>query len=159
MFTLRQQGDVIEEQYEQNVECNGQQKKKKIWNRVDCQCSEKGSKTHKRLKEHFLIGRNRTKCAHFWGSPLFQATYNTEKQTIQLILCQLDVGGWQKEKGTRLQLKSVLLISCSCVLWKCNGIKQVQERGTFFLVFFVGPGCKPKKKKENSLQYSFQISD
>ena len=30
----------------------------------------------------------------------FQATYNikTGKQTIQLILCQLDVGGWQKEK-------------------------------------------------------------
>ena len=24
------------------------------------------------------------------------------KQFIQLILCQLDVGGWRKEKGTRL---------------------------------------------------------
>ena len=62
------------------------------------------SKTHKRLKEHFLIGRNRTKCASFWGSPLFQAMYNMkkEKQTIQLILCQLDVGGWWKEKGLRL---------------------------------------------------------
>ena len=34
------------------------------------------SKTHKRLNEHFLIGGNRTKHAHFWGSPLFQATYN-----------------------------------------------------------------------------------
>ena len=62
------------------------------------------SKTHKRLKTHFLIGRNRTKCANFLGSPLFQAMYNikTEKQLIQLILCQLDVGGWRKEKGTRL---------------------------------------------------------
>ena len=51
-------------------------KKKKIDN--------ERSKTHKRLKEHFLIGRNMTKCAHFRGSPLFQATYNikTEKQTI-----------------------------------------------------------------------------
>ena len=50
------------------------------------------SKTHKRLKEHFLIGRNKTKSANFRGSPLFQATYNikTEKQLIQLILCQLD---------------------------------------------------------------------
>ena len=42
------------------------------------------SKTQKRLKEHFLIGQNRTKRANFRGSPLFQVTYNikTEKQTI-----------------------------------------------------------------------------
>ena len=71
---------------------------------------KKKSKTHKRLKERFLIGRNRTKRANFRGSPLFQATYNikkkkqqqktkTKKQLIQLILCQLDVGGWRKERG------------------------------------------------------------
>ena len=44
----------------------------------------KRSKTHRRLKERFLIGRNRTKRANFRGSPLFQATYNvkTAKQTI-----------------------------------------------------------------------------
>ena len=59
----------------------------------------------------------------------FQASYNieTEKQFIQLILCQLDVGSWRTEQGTRLcssvfleivpvmscfvQLKSALLIS------------------------------------------------
>ena len=37
--------------------------------------------THKRLKERFLIGRNRAKRASYRGSPLFQATYNlhTEK--------------------------------------------------------------------------------
>ena len=42
------------------------------------------SKTHKRLNERFFIGQNRTKHATFWGSPLFQASYNikTEKQTI-----------------------------------------------------------------------------
>ena len=47
------------------------------------------------IKKRFLIGRNRTKRAHFRGSPLFQGTYNirTEKQTIQLTLCQLDVEG------------------------------------------------------------------
>ena len=41
-------------------------------------------KTHKRSKERFLTGRNRTKRANFRGSPLFQATNNikTEKQTI-----------------------------------------------------------------------------
>ena len=50
-------------------------------------------KTHKRLKVRFLIGRNRINSTHFRESPLFQATCNikTEKQTIQLILCQLDV--------------------------------------------------------------------
>ena len=44
----------------------------------------KSSKTHKRLKERFLIGQNKTKRAHFWRSPLFRATYNrkAEKQTV-----------------------------------------------------------------------------
>ena len=84
-------------------------KKKKNGNRVDCQRSEKRSKTHKGLKERFLIGRNRTKRGHFRGSPLFQATYNikTEKQTIQLIWSELDVGGLRKEKGTRLTYSSL----------------------------------------------------
>ena len=50
----------------------------------------KRSKTHRRLKERFLIGRNRTKRANFRGSPLFQATYNIKtdrkkKQTINSI--------------------------------------------------------------------------
>ena len=43
------------------------------------------SRTHKRLKERFLIGRNRTKCSNFRRSSLFEATYNIqteEKQTI-----------------------------------------------------------------------------
>ena len=45
---------------------------------------KKRSKTHKRLKERSLIGRNRTKRANFRGSHLFQATYDikTEEQTI-----------------------------------------------------------------------------
>ena len=65
-------------------------------------------KTHKRLKECFLIGWNRTKHAHFWGSPLFQATYNrkTEKEdflkNVHVLSCFI-------------QLKSILLISC--VFW------------------------------------------
>ena len=53
---------------------------------------KKKSKTHKRLKEHFLISQNRTKCANIRGSPLFQATYN-RKQLNQLILCQFDAKG------------------------------------------------------------------
>ena len=45
---------------------------------------QKKSKIHKRLKERFLIGRNRTKRAYFRESLLYQVTYNlkTEKQTI-----------------------------------------------------------------------------
>ena len=35
-----------------------------------------GAKTHKRLKERFLIRRNRTKHAHFRCNHLFRATYN-----------------------------------------------------------------------------------
>ena len=51
--------------------------KTKICNRVDCQRSEKRSKTHKKLKERFLIIRNRTKRANFPCNHLFRATYNT----------------------------------------------------------------------------------
>ena len=42
------------------------------------------SKTHQRLEERFLIGRNRTTSANFRGIPLFQARYNikTQKQSI-----------------------------------------------------------------------------
>ena len=39
------------------------------------------SKTHKRLKECFLIKLNRTKCANFRGNPLFQAIYNTTENS------------------------------------------------------------------------------
>ena len=48
---------------------------------------ERGSKTHNRLNEHLWIGRNRTKCANFGGSPLFWVIYNRkpEKQTTNSI--------------------------------------------------------------------------
>ena len=58
-------------------------KRKKFWNKVECQHSEKRSQTHKRLLL-ILIEWNGTKRAHFRGSPLFQARYNlkAEKTTI-----------------------------------------------------------------------------
>ena len=49
-------------------------KKKKIWNRVDCQRSENRSETHKRFKERFLIGRNLKKRANFPGNLLLKRT-------------------------------------------------------------------------------------
>ena len=56
----------------------------RCWRRLESSTLSSRSKTHKRLKERFLIGGNRTKRANFRGSPLFQARYNikTEKQTI-----------------------------------------------------------------------------
>ena len=85
----------------------------KIWNRVDCQHSEKISQTHKRLKECFLIGQNRTKGAHFWGGSLFQATYNikTEKQTTQLV----STSNWRKISWTNQLFFSVFIMY---VAWK-----------------------------------------
>ena len=74
---------------------------KKIWNRVHRQRSEKRSKTHKRLKERFLIRRNRTKRANFRGNPLFQATYNnnkTEKQTMNSTYL-VSVERWRLAEG------------------------------------------------------------
>ena len=59
-----------------------------------------GTKTHKRLKERFLIGRNMTKREHFRGSPLFQATYKikTGKQTINSTYL-LSVGSGRLAEG------------------------------------------------------------
>ena len=52
--------------------------------------SEKKKKKKKKKKKHtrdsrerFLIGQNRTKCAHFQGSPLLQAKYNIPPQKKQ----------------------------------------------------------------------------
>ena len=73
------------------------------------------SKTHKSLKERFLIKQNRTKHAKFWGSPLFQAMYNTEKknkqliQLINFILCQLDA--WRLAEGGKKLFPSASLLA------------------------------------------------
>ena len=63
---------------------------------------KKRSQTHKKLKECFLIGRNRTKCANFQESPPFQATYNikTEKQpSILTYLVSVGCGRLAEGKG------------------------------------------------------------
>ena len=85
------------------------------------------SKTHKRLKERFLIGRHRTKRAIFRGSPLFQTTYNqeTEKQTINSIYpvsvgCgrlaegkRRETDSWEDLRYTSHSLLLVLLFCCT----------------------------------------------
>ena len=79
------------------------------------------SKTHRRLKERFLIRRNRTKRAHFPGSPLFQATCNKkpEKQTMNSTYL-VSVGCGRRTASyiqlTQNKLKSlfVFLFCCCC---------------------------------------------
>ena len=39
-----------------------------------------GYKARKRLKERLLVGRKRTKCAKFRGSPRFQAMHNIKTE-------------------------------------------------------------------------------
>ena len=48
---------------------------------VGLQSIGRRSKTHKRLKERFLIRRNRTKRANFRCNHLFQAMYNTTENS------------------------------------------------------------------------------
>ena len=98
---------------------------------------------HKRWKERFLIGRSRTERPNFQGSPLFQATYNikTEKQLVQLILCQLDVRRQAQGKGQEtdwrfVQLKSVLF-SLLCVLDLFSERWHSTLLHFFFLFFFL----------------------
>ena len=61
------------------------------------------SKTHQRLKERFLIRRNRTKRANSRGNPLFQATYNTTQQktvkpTYLSSVCCQEAGGRKRAR-------------------------------------------------------------
>ena len=64
------------------------------------QQKQTNKQTNKRLKERFLIGRNRTKRANFRGSPLFQATYDikTEKQKNNSTHLA-SVGCWRQAEG------------------------------------------------------------
>ena len=55
---------------------NNKKQNKKFETQLTASVLKKIFKTHKRLKERFLIRRNRTKRANFRGNPLFQATYN-----------------------------------------------------------------------------------
>ena len=71
-------------------------KVKKIWNRVDCQRSEKRSKTRKRLKERFINWMKQdTPCKSLRKSSLssyVQHKNRKNKQLIRLISCRLDAG-------------------------------------------------------------------
>ena len=88
------------------------------------------SKTRKRLKERFLIRRNRTKRANFRGNPLFSsyARYN-RKQLNQLIFCPLDAR--KLAEGKRHETTSKRLHKFTRVLWRCHN-----QFGTFHIPSF-----------------------
>ena len=100
------------------------------------------SKTHKRLKERFLIGQNSTKHANIQESPLFQATYKktttTEKQTINstylLSVGMGEAGGRKRAWGWLTVIKKRVLpklydaINRWC-LKKRNKIEEEKEAG------------------------------
>ena len=56
------------------------------------------------MKRTLLNWMKLDKTCKFSRKPLLLSyvEHKTDKQLIQLILCQMAVGGWQKEKGTRL---------------------------------------------------------
>ena len=87
---------------------------------VRVKCEGNRSKTHKRLKEHFLMGQNRTQRANFRGSPLFQATYNIKTR---------------RKKIARFVCFSVLMLY---VAWK----RGLPRKFTRFVLF-----CSIKKKR------------
>ena len=82
------------------------------------------------IKRMLFSWQNRTKRVHFWGSPLSQATHNIKteknKQLIQPILCQLDVGGWRKENGLicwhKLQRWHTVAVVAGYCPWYCSQI-------------------------------------
>ena len=118
-------------------------REKKIWNRVDCQRSEeKKSKTHKRLKERFLIGRHRTKLTNFRGSPLFQARYNNKKTNSQF---NLPCVSWMREVGGRrgAQDSLIQLVSVGCGrLGEGEGHETESRSQTEWIEVCFQPWCK-----------------
>ena len=89
-----------------------EKKKKKSETELTASALKKRSKTHKSLRERFLIGRNKTKRALFRGSPLFKATYNIKIKN-------------KKTEEKKKAIKSAYLMSVRCS--EAGGRKGVRE--------------------------------
>ena len=88
------------------------------------------SKTHKTLKERFLIRRNRTKRANFRGNPLFQATDNN---TTENSSTNLSLSVRRQEAGGRKRARDFILL---CVL----DHNRVSANTVCVIVLWLGPG-------------------
>ena len=90
---------------------------------------ERRSKAHKRLKEHFLIGWNRTECANFEEVLFFKLrTPKTEKQTINLAYL-VSVGCWRlaEGKGHETQIHDWTVVVDHTVWHIRRAVQQEQE--------------------------------
>ena len=114
---------------------------------VDCQRSEKRSKTHKRLKQLFLIGRNRTECAIFWGSSLFQAMYHTEKKKKKRKRNNSTCVSWMWEAGERKRARDWLgffwcsIQSLAFFLPPASHVHLTQAKLNYLFVFLLSFLC------------------
>ena len=96
------------------------------------------SKTHKRLKERFLNGRNRTKRA------IFQATYNRKTEEEN-----------NKNNNNNKTINSTYLVSVGfwmwiwifSELWQSTLFQIVKKNEFFFLVLSVNSGIRKQWKK------------
>ena len=70
----------------------------KIWNRVDCQCSEKRSKTHKRLKRKLFNWRKHDKMCTFLRKSSF-SSYIQQKNKQLIYLVSVGCGRLAEGKG------------------------------------------------------------
>ena len=123
------------------------------WNKVICckllalvlkwpACSLSWS-TDWRLKERFLIRRNRTKCANFWCNHLLQATYNTTKNS----LTNLSLSVRCQEAGRRKRARDCLN----------RRVQRAEDRATEFCraiermtVSNLPSGNQPTKRPSNN---------
>ena len=108
------------------------------------------SKTHTRLKDRFLMRRNRTKCANFQGKSLFQAMYNNTMENSQtnLSFVRLMPGSWREEKGMKLPASWHLFI----IFFKEKKARQVPWNCACQLYLplpLLGVKCKISKHTED----------
>ena len=101
--------------------------------------------THRRLKELFLIGRNRTKRANFQGSPLFQATYNikTNNSTHLVSVRCSEAGGRPKQTSLAKTNPSASL--------RASKWHEISWTDSLFLCIYVV--CSLKKRTPQQFAY------
>ena len=92
---------------------SSKKKKKNLKQRSE---KKKKSKTHKRLKERFLIRRNRTKRGIFEESLFFNLRTTIQQKTGKPTCVRLMLGSWREEKAVFLLLFPADLTVFCCIV-------------------------------------------
>ena len=110
-------------------------KKKKSETELTASVLKKDKKTHKRLKERFLIRRNRTKRANIWGNPLFLARYNTTEnsQTNLSLSVRCQEAGGRKRARDCLDKKSCNVLEMQTAQ-KVRGARRPTHKKDHFAI-------------------------